>query len=77
MITLANVDKFHNFFTVKFRSELQMKLKLKLPPRLKSVIMLPCEKYVYTVQLYNFTFILLIKNMLNIMWQLFDKFLIC
>ena len=32
------------FFTVKFRKDLLEKLELKLPPRLKSVVVLPCEK---------------------------------
>ena len=35
---------FHNFFTVKFRNELQKRLKLKLPPPFKSGAALSSEK---------------------------------
>ena len=36
---------FHNFSTVKLRSEMQRKLELKPPPPLKSVFTLHCENY--------------------------------
>ena len=43
-ITLAKVDQFFtSFFTVKFRKNLQRKLKLKLLPPRKSVATLLCE----------------------------------
>jgi len=35
---------FHNSFAVKFRTDLQRKLELKLSPPLKPVATLPCEK---------------------------------
>jgi len=35
---------FITFFNVKFRKDLRRKLELKLPPHLKSVVTLPCEK---------------------------------
>ena len=37
MITLGTVDRFSHFFTVKFRKDLRRKVRLKLPPPLKSV----------------------------------------
>jgi len=35
------------FFTVKFRKDLRRKMELKLPPPLKSVATLPCERQVF------------------------------
>jgi len=32
------------FFTVEFRKDLREQMGLKLPPPLKSVVTLPCEK---------------------------------
>ena len=43
-IISAKVDQFSNIFTVKFRNDLRRKIELKLPPPLKSVATLPCEK---------------------------------
>ena len=39
-------SSFTIFFTVKFRKDLRQKLELTLPPPLKSVAALPCEKQV-------------------------------
>ena len=38
-----NFCKMDQFFTVKFRKDLQRKVGLKLPPPLKFVAALPCE----------------------------------
>jgi len=41
------------FFTVKSRNDQRKKLKLKLPPHLKSVAALPCNSKCSTAQLYS------------------------
>jgi len=42
-ITLVNVDRPNNSFTVVFSDLLLRKVVLKRPPHLKSVATLPCE----------------------------------
>ena len=45
-VTSAKMDHISYFFTVEFRKDLREKLELKLPPPLKSISALPCEKQV-------------------------------
>ena len=42
-ITLANINRSSNFFTVEFGNKFATKFLLHCPPHLKRVTALPCE----------------------------------
>jgi len=46
-ITLPNVDRFSNFFTVRYNSKYATKSSLTIPPHLKGVAELPCETSIW------------------------------
>jgi len=42
-LTLSNINRFQNSFTVRIRRKFVITLSLKIPPHLKCVATLPCE----------------------------------
>jgi len=49
-ITLSNMNRFLNFFTVGIRRKFVVTLSLKIPPHLKCVATLPSETSVFLKQ---------------------------
>jgi len=43
-LTLPNINHFQNYFTVRIRTKFVIILSLKIPPHIKCVATLPCEK---------------------------------